>query len=287
MEIGIGLPATIPGMHGRRIIEWARRADAGPFSSLGIIDRIVYPNHEPLVTLAAAAGATERIRLMTTVLVAPARDPVYLAKQAATIDSLSNGRLTLGLGVGGREDDFLAVGASFHGRGKRLEEQLAIMQRVRNGEAPYDDVGPVGPPPVQAGGPPILLGGYSPAAVNRLARWGVGFISAGGDPSSVSRLFEMARKAWAAGGRSGSPRLVGSIYCAVAPDDPERARAYIRHYYAFLGPGGDAMANAIPTTADAIRRAIDGYAAAGADEVVLWPCLPDLDQVDRFAEIVG
>jgi alkanesulfonate monooxygenase SsuD/methylene tetrahydromethanopterin reductase-like flavin-dependent oxidoreductase (luciferase family) len=124
MEIGVGLPATIPGASGSLVLEWARRADSGPFSSLGVIDRLVYKNHEALVSLAAAA-VTERVRLMTTVLIAPVRDAALLAKQAATIDAFSGGRLTLGLGVGAREDDFRAASATFEDRGDRPAARAA------------------------------------------------------------------------------------------------------------------------------------------------------------------
>jgi alkanesulfonate monooxygenase SsuD/methylene tetrahydromethanopterin reductase-like flavin-dependent oxidoreductase (luciferase family) len=177
MDIAIGLPATIPGTKGSLVLEWAKRADSGPFSSLGILDRLVYPNHEPLITLAAAAAVTERVRLMTTVLLAPLRRAGVLAKQAATIDALSGGRLTLGLGVGAREDDFQFAPASFHDRGRRFEEQLELMKRVWSGQPVSDEIGPVGPPPVQAGGPELLIGGYTPVSVRRVGRWGDGFIS--------------------------------------------------------------------------------------------------------------
>jgi alkanesulfonate monooxygenase SsuD/methylene tetrahydromethanopterin reductase-like flavin-dependent oxidoreductase (luciferase family) len=130
MQIGIGLPGTIAGVRGSDIIAWARRADAGPFSSLGIIDRLVYGNFEPLVTLAAAAGATERIRLMPSVRLAPLRPAALLAKEAASLDALSAGRLTLGLGIGGRRDDYQAVGVSCSSRGRRFDEQLATMKRI-------------------------------------------------------------------------------------------------------------------------------------------------------------
>src|SRR5437764_7169333 len=134
MQIGIGHPGTIPGVKGQFILDWARRADAGPFSSLGSLDRLVYPNYDALITLTASAAVTQRIRLMTTVLLAPLHNVGILAKQAASLDALSGGRLTLGVGVGGREDDFRAAPASFHERGKRFEEQLAILKRVWSGE---------------------------------------------------------------------------------------------------------------------------------------------------------
>jgi len=153
VDIAIGLPATIPGTSGSLVLDWAKRADSGPFSSLGIIDRLVYPNYEPLITLAAAAAVTSRVRVMTTVLLAPLRRAGVLAKQAATIDALSGGRLTLGLGVGGREDDFKAAQASFHDRAGRFEEQLDLMKRIWSGEPVSEEAGPVGPPPAQAGAP--------------------------------------------------------------------------------------------------------------------------------------
>ena len=155
MQIGIGLPSAIRGVDSGLTLDWAKRADAGPFSSLGTIDRIVYPSFEPLVSLAAVAAVTQRIGLMTTVLLAPTRNAGILAKQAATLDALSGGRLTLGLGVGRREDDFRAAPASFRTRGRRFEEQLGILRRVWASEPPVEGVGSVGPAPAQPGGPTV------------------------------------------------------------------------------------------------------------------------------------
>src|SRR5579884_292907 len=182
MRIGIGLPATIPGTAGRLLIEWAQRADGGPFSSLGVIDRLVYPNYDPLIALAGAAAVTRRIRLMTTVLLAPLRNMALFAKQAASLDAISSGRLTLGLGVGAREDDFQAAGQDFHHRGRRFEEQLVELRRLWAGEPAADGTGPIGPKPVQPGGPEILIGGYAPKPVARAARFAAGFIAGGAPP---------------------------------------------------------------------------------------------------------
>src|SRR3954467_15017211 len=147
MDVGIGLPATIPGVGRDALLDWARRAEARGFSSLGTIDRIVYGNYEPLIALAAAAGATERtrppaaagvterIRLATTIMIAPYRaNGALVAKQAASLDRLSDGRVTLGVAVGGREDDFEVSGVDFHERGARFDEMLEQWRRIWAGE---------------------------------------------------------------------------------------------------------------------------------------------------------
>jgi alkanesulfonate monooxygenase SsuD/methylene tetrahydromethanopterin reductase-like flavin-dependent oxidoreductase (luciferase family) len=287
MDIGIGLPATIPGTRGSLILDWAKRADSGPFSSLGILDRLVYPNYEPLITLAAASAVTDRVRLMSTMLIAPLRRAGVLAKQAATIDALSEGRLTLGLGVGAREDDFQFAPASFHDRGRRFEEQLELMKRVWSGQPVSDEIGPVGPPPVRSGGPELLIGGYTPVSIRRVGRWGDGFISGGvRDPEQVRQLFALAEESWRGEGREGRPRLVACFYYALGPN-ATRGGDYIRHYYSFLGPGADDMARSIPSSPKAIEELILGLGDVGADEVICWPTVAELDQVDRLAELVG
>ncbi len=288
MKIGIGLPATIPGASPALILDWARKADAGPFSSLGIVDRLVYTNYEALITLAAAAAVTHRIGLMTTILLAPLRNTGVLAKQAASLDTLSGGRLTLGLAVGRREDDYRAAPASFHDRGRRFDEQLQVMKRIWSGQPLADDVGPVGPTPTRKGGPEVLIGGYSPSAIRRLARWGDGYISgSGADPSRAAQLYQLIEESWKAEGRSGQPRLVGAVYCGLGPNAAERSAPYLRSYYGFLGPAVENMVKALPTTVEAIRGVIAGYASIGVDELILWPCIADLDQVERLADLAG
>jgi alkanesulfonate monooxygenase SsuD/methylene tetrahydromethanopterin reductase-like flavin-dependent oxidoreductase (luciferase family) len=281
------VPATIPWTNALLILEWAKRADSSPFSSLGILDRLVYPNYEPLITLGAAAAVTERVRLMTTVLIAPLRRAGVLAKQAATIDALSGGRLTLGLGVGAREDDFQFAPASFHDRGRRFEEQLELMKRVWSGQPVSEEVGAVGPPPAQAGGPELLIGGYTPVSIRRVGRWADGFISGGvRDPEQVRQLFDLAEDSWKDEGREGRPRLVACLYYALGPN-ADRGADYIRDYYSYFGPGADDMARSIPSSPETIEGLIRGFSDIGADEVVCWPTVAELDQVDRLAEITS
>ena len=286
MDIGIGLPATIPGTSGSLVLDWARRADSGPFSSLGIIDRLVYPNYEPLITLAAAAAVTERVRLTSTILISPLRQAGVLAKQAATIDALSGGRLSLGVAVGSREDDFHAAQVSFHDRARRFEEQLELMRRVWSGQPVSEEVGPMGPPPAQPGGPELLIGAYSPPAIQRAGRWADGFISGGiPDPEQVRQMFDLVEESWRTEGREGRPRFVSCFYYALGPN-AERGGDYLRDYYSYFGPAADDMARSIPSSPDAIQGLIQGLGDVGADEVICWPTIAQLDQVDRLAELV-
>jgi alkanesulfonate monooxygenase SsuD/methylene tetrahydromethanopterin reductase-like flavin-dependent oxidoreductase (luciferase family) len=285
LKIGIGLPSTIPGTEGTRILDWAKKADSASFSSLSILDRLVYPNYESLITLAAVAGVTQRIRLITTVLLAPLRNPVLLAKQAASLDALSGGRLTLGLGIGGREDDYQAASVPFKKRGKLFDEELEILTKIWSGQPLNATIGSIGPNPSQSNGPEILIGGYSPASIQRVGRWGNGFIAGGRDPKGTQQFFQLARETWIGAGRPGNPRLVGCFYYALGQDAKERAGAYLRNYYSFMGPMVDGMINSLPLTIDAIKGRIKAYEEIGADEVIIWPCTPDLEQFDQLAEL--
>lgn len=287
MKIGLGIPSAVPGVTGEQLLAWVKKVDAGPFSSLGVLDRLVYTNYEALTVLAVAAGATQHVRLMTTILLAPLHNTAILAKQAATLDALSGGRLTLGLGVGGREDDFQAANVPFKRRGRILDEQLDALQSIWSGE-PYSVVGkPIGPKPAQAGGPEVLIGGYTPAAIQRLARWGNGYISGGGGPQRAKQVFQLAEEAWKSAGRPGKPRLVGCSYIALGQNGLERGGAAIRDYYSFMGPMVEGMISALPTTLEVIRDIIEGFADIGTDEVILWPTTPDLEQIDQLADLIG
>jgi alkanesulfonate monooxygenase SsuD/methylene tetrahydromethanopterin reductase-like flavin-dependent oxidoreductase (luciferase family) len=286
MQIGIGHPGTIPGVKGQLLLDWARRADEGPFSSLGSLDRLVYSNYDALITLTAAAAVTQRIRLMTTVLLAPLYNPGLLAKQAASLDAISGGRLTLGVGVGGREDDFRAASTSFHDRGKRFEQQLETMTRVWSGQALAEDIGSIGPTPAQPGGPELLIGGYSPASIKRVGRWGNGFIAGAAPPPMARQGYEQAEQAWKGAGKTGKPRFVVALYWGLGPNATAKGGAYIRHYYAFMGPMAEQMASSFPATAEAVKGVIQAYADVGVDELILWPTIPELDQVDRLADLI-
>ena len=123
----------------------------------------------------------------------------------------------------------------FQGRGRRFEEQLDTMYRVWSGQ-PVDGLGLVGPAPVRAGGPEVLIGGFSEAALRRLGRWGDGFIAGGGGPAHARQSYALAQDVWTAAGKPGKPRFVAGMYYALGPDAAARAGDYLRHYYAFMGP---------------------------------------------------
>jgi alkanesulfonate monooxygenase SsuD/methylene tetrahydromethanopterin reductase-like flavin-dependent oxidoreductase (luciferase family) len=290
VDVAVGTPATIPRVDATAIVDWVRAADEGPYSSLGIIDRVAYGNHEPLTALAAFAGATERIRLMTTVLVVPIRNTGLLAKQAATVDSLSGGRLTLGVGIGGREEDYTAAGSGtdFRRRAAHLEEQLTTMRRIWAGEPPREDVGQIGPRPVQEGGPPILIGGYSEPAARRAGRMGDGFLGGNLPPAHARELYEVAVAARTeAGGDASDLRFVACAYWTLGDEATlERGRDYLRDYYGFREGAAERAAGAMLDSEDAVRARLDEAAAAGIDEYVLWPAVADPDQLDRLAALL-
>jgi alkanesulfonate monooxygenase SsuD/methylene tetrahydromethanopterin reductase-like flavin-dependent oxidoreductase (luciferase family) len=284
MDIGLGLPISDPAL----LLEWARRADAGPFRTLALLDRLVFDNPEPLITLATLAGATGRIGLQTEVLLGPLRATALLAKQVATLDRMSGGRFTLGIGVGGRHDDFAAAGVPLNTRGRALDTQLAELRAIWRGDAfptggDEPAGGPIGPRPLRPAGPPILIGAFAPAALERVARHGDGFLCAA-PLAWAAQPIEAVRRHWKDRGRAGSPRIVAQVNVAAGPpavlDDATRA---IRAYYAFTGRDdwGAPM-----TDPKQISQAIAGYGDLGADEVVLYCYGRDPDQVDRLADLV-
>ena len=263
-------------------MEWARKAEAAGFTGLATIDRIAYPSYESLIALAAAAAVTERIGLVTNVLLGPTRNSVLLAKEAASVDQLSGGRLTLGLGVGARKDDFDAAGQRFHDRGKRFDRALEVIHRTWKGELVEGAQHPVGPHPVR-GTVPILIGGANDRAVERVIKWGIGYTVGGAGPDRAAPFLERVRKAWAEAGRGGEPKIVGLVYFGLAPDAAERATEYLGHHYGDMGKG---FAQAIPKTAKALRDTVKKFEDYGFDQLFLDPTAADLAEIDRAAEAV-
>ena len=285
MRIGIGLPNPIPGSPGDLLPQWAIAAEQRGFSSLATIDRIAFPNHDSLIALAVAAAVTQRIGLVTNILLLPTRGAITAAKEAATVASVSNGRLTLGIGVGGREDDFVASDSEYRDRGKRTDEMIDVMIQAWAGEPVGGSPEPV-VPEVPGGTIPLLIGGYGDAGVQRTVRYGVGWTAGGLPPDQVAPLVQQVRTAWADAGREGEPRIVALAYFSLGDEVTDRSLAYLRRYYGSMGDAAEYIATGAPRSPEAIRQACEAYAEAGVDELMLDPTVAELDQVHRLADVV-
>jgi alkanesulfonate monooxygenase SsuD/methylene tetrahydromethanopterin reductase-like flavin-dependent oxidoreductase (luciferase family) len=285
------LPTMLP--HTRAdVLAWCRGIDEGAWTSLAVPERITYTSHDTTVQLAAAAALTERVRLWTTIVILPAHDAVAVAKQMASVDVLSDGRLTMGVGIGGREDDYRAINASFARRYPRMDEQVATMRRIWNGEPPFEGADPVGPPPVQPGGPPLVAGAFGPKGIARAARWAVGVNGAwtlDGSQDAMTAAFDLVRDAWRDAGRAKPPHLSSSIWYALGPDAEEQLHSYAYNYLKIFGDeiGRGAASMATCFGADALRRTLDHARAAGADEFLLVPTTADPDELARTVDALG
>jgi alkanesulfonate monooxygenase SsuD/methylene tetrahydromethanopterin reductase-like flavin-dependent oxidoreductase (luciferase family) len=275
MNVGVGLPTTTPGATGELVLEWARRADAGPFTSVAVLDRVAYDSFEPFVALSAAAAATSRVRLATMIAIGPLRSTALLAKQAASVHGLSGGRLTLGLAVGARIEDYEVAGVDHRGRGRKLAEQLAYIRGAVDG----DRVGPA------REGIEVLVGGLSGQAFSRMARYADGYAHGGGPPRAFASAAVRAEAAWRDLGRPGKPLLWGQGYFSLT--DVERGNAYLRDYYAFAGPFVERIVAENLTSARAVKDFVRGYEEAGCDELVLFSTTPDIEELERLQEALA
>lgn len=282
MEIGIGLPAAVEGIDGPTLIEWARRSERYPFAVLSALDRIVFPNYEPFVTLAAAAAVTTRVRLITAILLAPVRtNTALLAKQAATLDNLSNGRLVLGVAVGRREDDYAASRVDFHRRGRMLDRQLDELRAIWRGE------GGIGPKPFRESGPEIMIGGHSPATIRRIVRAGDGWIHGGGGPQALMDVAKPLLAAWQEAGRSGRPRLQAGMRFGLGKNGRALVEAQARNYYSSMPAAAiEKMVEESATDVEAVKDAVRAFEVAGCDELMFTASSTDPMQVDLLAKAI-
>lgn len=287
MEIGIGLPNAVPGTTGQDLLNWARAAEEAGFSTLGTIDRIVYPNYEPLTALAGAAAVTDRIRLATTVMLGPLRENAALvAKQALSLDALAGGgRVVLGIGLGGREDDYAVSDVSMHARGAWQDQALAQIRRIWGGDG--SDGAKIGPRPVGSG-PSLIVGGAVDASFERAGRWGDGWVMGGGTPDQFAGAIEKLAAAWTKHGREGQPRKLSLAYFSLGPDAERNAESYLRDYYAFLGEEMSGMiAGSAAKDPDTVKGYAAAFEAAGCDELIIFPTSRDPAQVQLLASALG
>ncbi len=288
MKISICVPYAKPEYDRATTLDWCRLADEGPFESLGCGERIVGHTQDMRVVLSAACALTRRVRIVPSLYILPMHSAVRAAKELATMDVLSEGRVTATVGVGGREEDYRAVGASFEKRLKRLDEGVAAMRSVWAGEPPFEGADPVGPVPFTKGGPPIWSGAMMPKSIARSAKWADGLygFTMNGDADPVRQQFQLALEAWKSEGRD-RPYLATGFWCCLADDADARLKKYVYDYLKIAGDEvGKMIADTMSTSSeDAVRRALDGIEAEGCDECFLVPATADLVEVDRLAEI--
>jgi alkanesulfonate monooxygenase SsuD/methylene tetrahydromethanopterin reductase-like flavin-dependent oxidoreductase (luciferase family) len=280
MRVGIGLPAAVPGTDMTTLGRWAADSERAGFAAVGAIDRLVYDNLDPLTALAAAAACTERVELLTTVLsVGWRNNPVLLAKQIASVEQISGGRLTAGLGLGGWPEDFGASQVPGPGKTPLWESTLAAMRRVWAGEMSGQG-GPM--PELPEGRPALLFGGLVPAAHKRAARHGQGWVAPLFGLSVLQEGAVAVREAWGEAGRPGQPRIATGRYFSLGDDADAVADEYIQHYYGdefFAAARADTL-----TTSEQLRAALAALQAAGTTDVVLYPASGGLEQVGLLAE---
>jgi alkanesulfonate monooxygenase SsuD/methylene tetrahydromethanopterin reductase-like flavin-dependent oxidoreductase (luciferase family) len=287
------LPVMEPDLDAGVLRKWTEAIDSGPFSSICWGERMAFDNPDSLTLLGAVAAWTERVRLVTTVIVPQLHDPVMLAKALATGDMLCDGRLTVGLGVGGRHEDYRAAGADPRSQTMRvMAERVEIMKRVWAGERVSESVLPVGPAPVQPGGPRLLVGTIGPKTVRSAAMWadGLAGTTLDLDVGKQKELFDVASSSWAAAGKK-PPHLATSFWFALGDSTSARMQIHdhLRRYMNWIpAEFVDAIA---PTTGwagteDALTEVLEEFAAAGTDEVHLIPTSSDISQLERVADVV-
>jgi alkanesulfonate monooxygenase SsuD/methylene tetrahydromethanopterin reductase-like flavin-dependent oxidoreductase (luciferase family) len=279
VDIGIGLPNAVVGVTAPELTEWAGRAEDAGFSCLASIDRLRYPSFESLVTLAAVATTTSRIRLTTAIVVGPLRETTLLAKQLATLDQLSGGRLTVGIAVGEMSADFEACGVPMRGRGTRLEKQLAELADIWR-------TGAVGPATTRPGGPTVVLGGHAPAALKRVVRHADGWMGGGTSTAVFRGLSKSITAAWRKQGRSGKPHVSACVFYALGERGPDAVAGYFRDYYGFPGGYDQLVGRGVAASPGEVRTLVEQFDKAGCDELIFMPCASDPVQVNLLTDAV-
>ena len=290
MKIGVCLPYMKRGLNRQTFKDWCRIIDQGPFSSLSCGERITGYSMEMRNILAFAAASTERVRIVPSLYVLPMHSAVQSAKEIATLDILSNGRVSVTVGVGGREKDYQALGAEMKGRFQRMDEQIALMKRIWRGEQ-IEDFDEIGPEPIQAGGPPILAGAMGPKSIQRVSKWADGLygFAMDGDAGLINHFFTSADRAWEESGRSEKPYRMGGFWYSLADNSQQALRDYVFDY---LKVFGDAEAEKVARTMrmhddQAILDGIAAIEALGCDELQMVPASGDIAEVDRLANLLA
>jgi alkanesulfonate monooxygenase SsuD/methylene tetrahydromethanopterin reductase-like flavin-dependent oxidoreductase (luciferase family) len=289
VDLGVGYPGMFRGVGRDLVLDWARNAEAAGFDSLSTGERMTYGNPDFLMTAAMMGAVTTRIRIMSTILILPVHTPGVIAKQVSTLDALTKGRFVLGAGMGARPQDYAGSDVDFAGRGQRMESHLVLLKESVANRDPKDTKA-LGPVPHTPGGARILVGPATGKAARRAAIVdGIATFTLAPDPALHTQLFESADEAWKERGRPGRPYFAAGLYFALGPRARDRSFDYLRDYYSYLSESELAeMFQGLETFGSAaVRDAFSRFEQAGVDELYLSPLIPELDQIDRLAEVVG
>lgn len=273
------------------LTRFAQRAEGGPFDSVSLGQRLTFESNDPMIALTFVAAVTNRLRLLTSVLCLPFHKEGVTAQQAATLDRLSEGRFSFGIGLGGRESDFAVAPEAWAHRGARFEQQLVAMRRIWRGEPPFEGTEPVGPTPFTPGGPELIVGGFAPAALERAGRLadGIRSFSFSTDPAEHLERYAITERAWKEAGRAGRPKLIAATHFSLGPNARESYEAHVAKYYGYSKETvAQALSATTPTSPEAIRSTIERFAEAGIDELVFTTTTTDpMDSLDRLADVLG
>jgi probable F420-dependent oxidoreductase len=293
-KIGLAFVNPAPLTKPENVVNFAQKCEAMGLHSMWTIDRIAYDNLEPLTLLAAAAGATQKIRLGTSVLLPGVRHPALLAKILATLDFISNGRVTIGVGFGSRESDFTAVAVPFEGRGSRAVECVQLMKRLwtednvtHKGRFFNIQNLTIGPRPIQD--PiPIFTGGSAEVSLKRAGTWANGFIcGSSAIPDFPSTWDKVASYAAAAGRNPNEIEKVGLTFMAIDDDTAQAVKtleAYVMRYYGRLR--ADVASTSLVGSGTAVAERIEAFLSRGLDTLIIGLADPDPKQLDLFGEKV-
>lgn len=294
MRIGMTLPVTEPGWSRDVLLQWAQKIDEGPFSSLALGERVFFPSPEIIATLGACAAITQRVKLISTVIILPMHHPVMIAKQLATIDMISGGRLVVGVGTGGRAEDYLASGAG--PRDRRVSVMASHVATMRSiwagGHEVKGALRPVEPLPVQVGGPKILAGVMGPKGLASAADWadGIAGMSITGEVGDVVQAMGAAKKAWIDAGATTEPAFYSSFWFALGDQADLQIQTHLNRYLNWLDvESREAMAAVagFRGSAHTLRDRLRALADAGVDELLLIPTSIDSSEVDRAADVIA
>ena len=293
-NIGLAFVNPAPLTRPENVVNFAKKCEAMGLHSMWTIDRIAYDNLEPLTILAAAAGATQRIRLGTSVLLPGLRHPALLAKIVATLDFISNGRVTMGVGFGSRENDFTAVEVPFEGRGSRAVECVQLMKRLWTEEnvtykGRFFNVQnlTLGPRPIQKP-VPIFTGGGAEIALKRAGTWANGFIcGSSAIPEFATTWEKIAQYARTAGRNPNEIEKAGLTFMAINDDNAKAVKTlenYVMRYYGRLR--ADVASTSLVGSGTAIADRIEAFLSKGLDTLIIGVADPDPKQLDLFGEKV-